>query len=170
MKQAPVVPARTQHPHAPRLLDGREPPPAVEAAAVPAALGVARGVARLFGAMGLACLPEVPLKTGRRLDLLALGEGGQIWAVEIKSSVADFRADKKWPEYLAYCERLYFAVPPDFPTEILPDDQGLIVADAYDARILREVADRKLAAARRKALTLRFARLAARRLSQAQGG
>ncbi len=135
----------------------------------PAAAGVARGVARLFDAMGLACLPEVPLANGRRLDLLALGEAGGLWAVEIKTSVADFRADRKWPDYLAFCERLYFAVPPDFPREILPADQGLIVADAYDARILRDVPDRKLPAARRKALTLRFARLAARRLLLSQG-
>jgi hypothetical protein len=134
----------------------------------PAATGVARGVARLFDAMGLACLPEVPLANGRRLDLLALGDKGQLWAVEIKTSVADFRADRKWPDYLEFCERLYFAVPPGFPCEILPEDQGLIVADAYDARILREIADRALPAARRKALTLRFARLAARRLMAPQ--
>lgn len=135
---------------------------------LPTAQNVARGVARLFDAMGLVSLPEVPLANGRRLDLLALGDGGALWAVEIKTSVADFRNDRKWPDYLEFCERLYFAVPPGFPQEILPPDQGLIVADAYDARILRETVDRKLSAARRKALTLRFARLAARRLLHSQ--
>ncbi len=137
---------------------------------VNAAGGIARGVMRLFDAMGLASLPEVPLANGRRLDLLALGDGGALWAVEIKSSLADFRADRKWPDYLDFCERLYFAVPPDFPHEVLPAEHGLIVADAYDARILRAAAERKLSAARRKALTLRFARLAARRLLHTQGG
>jgi hypothetical protein len=135
---------------------------------VPAALGVARGVVRLFDAMGFACLPEVPLANGRRLDVLALGDRGALWAVEIKSSLADFRSDRKWPDYLEFCERLYFAVPPDFPREILPEDQGLIVADAYDARILRDAPDRSLPAARRKAMTLRFGRLAARRLLLSQ--
>ena len=133
-------------------------------------LEVTRGVARLFDALGFATLPEVPLANGRRLDLLALGEGGALWAVEIKTSVADFRGDRKWPDYLGFCERLYFAVPLDFPREILPLEQGLIVADAYDARILRDTEDRKLPAARRKALTLRFARLAAKRLFHGQPG
>ncbi|WP_421707404.1 MmcB family DNA repair protein [Algihabitans sp.] len=131
---------------------------------------VTRGVARLFDAMGFASLPEVPLANGRRLDLLALGEGGALWAVEIKTSIADFRGDRKWPDYLEFCERLYFAVPLDFPQDILPMEQGLIVADAYDARILRNPGDRKLPAARRKALTLRFARLAAKRLLYGQPG
>ena len=157
-------------PHAQRSVLGSPADTAKTAPALPAAQGIVRGVARLFDAMGLVSLPEVPLANGRRLDLLALGEGGALWAVEIKTSVADFRSDRKWRDYLEFCERLYFAVPPGFPQEILPFDQGLIVADAYDARILRETADRKLSAARRKALTLRFARLAARRLLQSQSG
>ncbi|MGO1119619.1 MmcB family DNA repair protein [Rhodovibrionaceae bacterium A322] len=132
------------------------------------ALDLARGATRLLQDHGYVCLPEVTLKSGRRVDLLALGPKGQIRVVEIKSSLADFRADQKWPDYLAYCEQLYFAVAGDFPLEVLPADQGLILADAYGGEFLRHPDARVLAAARRKAMTFKFAQTAARRLSALQ--
>ena len=138
--------------------------------APPAAREVARGVARLFFRQDLLALCEVPLGNGRRADLMALDARGCVTIVEIKVSRADLRGDGKWPEYLGFCDRFYWAVPPGFdlaPFEesaFRPDVAGLIVADRYDAAILREPADRPLAAARRRAETLRFARRAARRL------
>lgn len=125
---------------------------------------VARGVCRLFDRLGHAGLTEFVLRSGRRADVIALGPGGELSIVEIKSSLADFRSDAKWPQYLEFCERYYFAVPRGFPLEILPGDQGLILADGYDAAILREAEARPMAAARRKAVTLRFGQVAARRL------
>lgn len=92
------------------------------------------------------------------------GKGG-LTIIEIKSSVEDFRADHKWQDYLAYCDRFYFAVPEDFPQALIPEDQGLLVADAYGASVIREAQARALNAARRRAVTLRFAQLAARRLT-----
>ncbi|MEX2628352.1 MAG: MmcB family DNA repair protein [Tistlia sp.] len=130
----------------------------------PAALRVARGVCRLFDRLGHVGLTEFVLRGGRRADVLALGPGGELSIVEIKSCLADFRSDGKWPQYLEFCERYYFAVPLGFPLEVLPEDQGLIVADGYDAAILREADRRPIAAARRKAVTLRFGQVAARRL------
>ncbi|SMF63264.1 hypothetical protein SAMN06265365_12292 [Tistlia consotensis] len=130
----------------------------------PVARQVARGVCRLLDRLGHVGLTEFVLRSGRRADVIALGPGGELTIVEIKSSLADFRADGKWPEYLAFCERYYFAVPRGFPLEVLPEDQGLILADGYDAAILREAEHRPLAAARRKAVTLRFGQVAARRL------
>ena len=130
----------------------------------PVARQVARGVGRLLAQLGHAGLTEFVLRSGRRADILALGPAGEITIVEIKSSLADYRSDSKWPEYLDFCERYYFAVPRGFPLEVLPPDQGLILADGYDAAILREAEPRPLAAARRKALTLRFGQVAARRL------
>ena len=96
---------------------------------------------------------------------MALGADGAIWIVEIKSSVADFQADRKWPEYRDWCDRLLFAVAPGFPVEILPGDTGLIVADRFGGEIIREAPVHALSGARRKALTLRFGRIAARRLT-----
>ncbi len=125
---------------------------------------VQRGVLRHFGALGLASLCEFSLASGRRADILALDAKGDVVIVEIKSSVQDFRCDTKWPEYRAFCDRLLFAVPLDFPIEILPEDAGLLVADAYGAQMLRDGPHHKLAPATRKALTLRFARTAAMRL------
>ena len=109
-------------------------------------------------------LTEFPTKSGRRMDICAIGQSGEIWCIEVKSSRADFQTDHKWQDYLDWCDRLYFAVPPEFPEELLPMEHGLIRTDEYDAEIIRQTRDDKLAAARRKAVTLRFARLAADRL------
>ncbi len=127
-------------------------------------LAVARGVRRLLAGLGFASLTEVVLATGRRADVLAVSGDGEIWIVEVKSSVADFRTDKKWPDYRAFCDRLFFAIPPDVPPQIMPDDAGLLMADAYDAAVLRDAPEHRLAAATRKALLLRFGQLAASRL------
>jgi hypothetical protein len=127
-------------------------------------LAVARGVSRLFAGLGFATLPEVTLASGRRADLLALGADGGLVIVEIKSSVEDFRSDAKWPDYRAYCDRLFFAIPPRVPPEIMPPEAGLIVADAYGAEVLREAPEHRLAAATRKALIVRFGQVAALRL------
>ena len=129
-----------------------------------AALAVCLGTRRLLASHGFASLPEVTLANGRRADILGLGPDGEIWIVEVKSSVADFRADGKWPEYRDFCDRLFFAVHPDFPLAILPEAAGLIVADAYGAAILRDAPEHRLAGARRKAVTLRLAHAAAGRL------
>lgn len=137
------------------------PPIAVGREAVTAE--VRRGTMRLLAGLGLAPLAEVGLASGRRLDLLALTGDGRFWAVEIKSSLADLRSDAKWPEYLAFADRFFFAVAPGFPLEALPAEEGLIVADRFEAAILREGPLRPLPSARRRALLLRFARLAAAR-------
>ena len=128
------------------------------------ALAVARGVRRLLRSLGYSTLPEVALASGRRADLVALGADGSIHIVEIKSCVADFRADQKWPDYRAHCDKLYFAIPQDMPPELLPPDAGLIVADAYGAMVLREAPDHRLAPATRRAMLLRFAQVGADRL------
>lgn len=125
---------------------------------------LARGAARWLGAMNAGVVSEFPLPSGRRLDLLALMPDGCLWAVEVKSGVEDFRADAKWPEYREWCDALYFCVDPSFPAERLPEDVGVLVADAFDAHLLRPAPAHKLHASRRKALTLRFALTAARRL------
>lgn len=111
-------------------------------------------------------LTEVTLRNSRRADVMAIGRDGTVWIVEVKSSVPDYRSDAKWQEYRDFCDRFFFAVPPDFPAEIIPDDCGLIIADTYDGAIVREAPDLKLNAARRKAVTLRFARMAAERLTR----
>jgi len=128
------------------------------------ALAVARGVRRLLRSLGYSTLPEVSLANGRRADLVAVGSDGSIHIVEIKSCVADFRADQKWPDYRAHCDKLYFAIPQDMPQELLPLDAGLIVADAYGAMVLREAPDHRLAPATRRAMLLRFAQVGADRL------
>lgn len=125
---------------------------------------LARGACRALALLGYVSLVEFPLANGRRADILALGKTGDLVIVEIKSSVADFRADRKWTAYRDFSDRLYFAVPNDFPRALIPDDCGLLVADAYGAALLREGATTKLAAGRRRALTMRFARIAATRL------
>jgi len=124
---------------------------------------VTRGAARLFVALGYAPLLEVGLPNGRRADILALGPRGQIAVAEVKSGLDDFRTDRKWGEYLPYCDAFYFAVAPEFPRDILPEEPGLIVADGFDGAVLRDAPAAPLAGARRKALTLAFARLAAAR-------
>jgi hypothetical protein len=130
----------------------------------PAAFDICRGVARLLKAHGLAAVTEVGLANGRRADVVGLSAAGAIWIVEIKSCLEDFRSDQKWHEYREFCDRLLFAVGPSFPVEVLPPDAGLIVADRYGGEIVRAAPEHKLPTARRKALTLRLARLAALRL------
>lgn len=135
-----------------------------------AAQDVARGVTRLFYRQELLALCEVPLPNGRRADMMAVDPKGIITIVEIKVSRADLMGDHKWRDYLDYCDRFFWAVPAGFALDpfeeeaFQPELCGLIVADRYDAGIIREAAVRKLAPARRKAETLRFARRAARRL------
>ncbi|KAB2911712.1 MAG: MmcB family DNA repair protein [Hyphomicrobiaceae bacterium] len=133
----------------------------------PAAFDICRGVARVLKAHGFAVVTEVALANGRRADVAAVAEGGEIWIVEIKSCIEDFRADEKWPEYRDYCDRLFFAVAPGFPSEVLPPDAGLVIADRYGGEIVRPAPEHKLAAARRKAVTLRMLRVAAGRLQGA---
>jgi len=125
---------------------------------------VVRGVSRLMRGLGESCLSEFILKSGRRVDIISVDRKAAFTVIEVKSSVADFRADNKWREYLDFCDRFYFAVPMEFPTEILPDDCGLMVADSYGAKVLRDSLEGTMNAARRKAMTLRFARAAAKRL------
>jgi hypothetical protein len=134
------------------------------------AADVARGVCRMLHRHSAVGQLEVPLGNGRRADVVALDEGGRLTLVEIKCSMADLRGDAKWPEYLAYCDRFFWAVPDGFPLEpfeeahFQPERAGLIVADRYDAAILRPAPWIPLNASRRKAETLRFARRAAQRL------
>jgi hypothetical protein len=130
-----------------------------------AAPAIRRGALRLLHALGFAAVAELPLGSGRRADLVALGSGGEIWIVEIKSCLADFRSDQKWQEYRLYCDRLLFAVMPEFPANILPADAGLVIADAYGGTLVRDAPLHPLAAARRKAMLIRFGRAAAARLT-----
>ena len=129
-----------------------------------AALLVARGARRLLRAHGFSTVAELALLSGRRADIVAVSGAGAITIVEVKSSIADFRADQKWPDYLQNCDRFYFAIPPHVPLEIMPEGAGLIVADAYGAMIVRETRELKLPAATRRAVLLRFACAAADRL------
>jgi hypothetical protein len=135
-------------------------------AAVPTGVLLARGVARAFAGLGYAVLTEVSLANGRRADVMGLGRAGEIAIIEVKSSVEDFRADRKWAEYRGFCDALYFAVPEGFPTALIPESCGLVLADGFAAAILRAAPVEALAAARRKAVSLRFARLAAARLQR----
>lgn len=132
------------------------------------AMMVRRGVQRLMTARRISLLPEMPLASSRRADLVGMSEKGEILIVEIKTSIEDFRVDRKWPDYLMHCDRLYFATHPGVPIDIFPENCGLIVSDGYDAEILREASLDKLPAATRKAMTLRFARISADRLMQAE--
>ncbi|MEM6665311.1 MAG: MmcB family DNA repair protein [Pseudomonadota bacterium] len=132
------------------------------------ALAIRQGTAQLLIALNWTPLPEFTLPNGRRADIAALGPKGEHWIIEIKSSIADLRADHKWPEYRDYCDALSFAVSPEMPLDLPPGDCGLIVADRHGAEIIREAPNHPLSAARRKALTLRYARAAVNRL--ARGG
>jgi hypothetical protein len=141
------------------------PPAPTPLAVEPAAAALlARGVCRALEQLGYVSLVEFPLANGRRADVLALGKGGDLMIVEVKSSVADFRADRKWPSYRDFSDRLYFAVASGFPTVLIPEECGLMVADAFGAALLRDGGTSPLNPARRRALTLRFARIAAARL------
>jgi hypothetical protein len=137
------------------LVDGRQSQ---------AALAIARGTARLLHAHGRCVVSELPLPSGRRADLVALDPSGEIWIIEIKSWIADFRADQKWHDYRAHCDRLFFATTIDVPCEIFPPDTGLIVADAFGAEFKCEAPEHRLSAATRKSMMLLFARSAAIRL------
>jgi len=130
------------------------------------ALAVARGTARWLRSLGFSCVSELPLPSGRRADLVALNARGEIWIVEIKSSVEDLRADQKWQDYRAHCDRLFFAFTRDLPCEIFPDETGLIVADAYGAHLHCEAPEHRLPAPTRKVMMLRFAMAAAQRLNR----
>jgi hypothetical protein len=122
---------------------------------------VTRGAARLLIGLGYAPVTEAPLPNGRRADLMALDGKGRIAIVEVKSSLEDYRADGKWPEYAPYCDRFFFAVAPEFPRHVLPAGPGLIVADGFGGAVMIDAPETPLAPARRKALTLHLARLAA---------
>ena len=130
------------------------------------ALAIARGTARLLRSLGFACVSELPLPSGRRADLVAINERNEIWIVEIKSSIEDLRADQKWPEYRAHCDRLFFAFLQDLPCEIFPDETGLIIADAYGAHLERDAPEHRLPAPTRKSMTVRFAMAAAQRINR----
>ena len=125
---------------------------------------LARGVCRTLEQLGYVSLVELPLANGRRADILALGKTADFVIIEIKNSVADFRADRKWGAYRDFSDRLYFAVPNDFPRPLIPDECGLMVADSFGAAVLRDGSTTRLDAGRRRALTMRFARIAATRL------
>ncbi|HEY1615412.1 MAG TPA: MmcB family DNA repair protein [Rhizomicrobium sp.] len=129
------------------------------------AADVARGVSRLLMQEGYSPILEFTLANGRRLDVAALGGDGTVVGVEIKVALADLRGDGKWPDYLEFCELFYFAIPPDFPDEHVPEGTGLIVADRYGGAIVRPAPMSVLHASRRKAVTLRFAKVAAERLA-----
>jgi hypothetical protein len=137
------------------VVDGRQSPGAV---------AIARGTMRLLLSLGFSCVGELALASGRRADLVALGPDGAIWIVEIKSSIADFRADHKWMDYRLHCDRLFFATSIEVPCEIFPPDTGLIVADAFGASIVCEAPEHRIAGATRRSMLLRFGRAAALRL------
>jgi hypothetical protein len=125
---------------------------------------IVRGSQLMFAELGLASLTEVGLANGRRADLMGVGPRGEILIVEVKSCLQDFRTDQKWPEYAPYCDRFYFAIDCDFPKERIPETCGLLVCDGFGGAVLRESEAAPLSGARRKAVTLSFARLAAARL------
>ena len=130
------------------------------------ALAIARGTARLLRSLGFSAVSELPLPSGRRADLVALNERGEIWIVEIKSSMEDLRADHKWEDYRIHCDRLFFAFTQDLPCEIFPRDTGLIVADAYGAHMHCDAPEHRLPAPTRKLMTVRFALTSAQRMNR----
>ena len=141
------------------LLDGRQSD---------RAMMVRRGVQRMLTDMRHAVLPELTLASGRRADLISLSDKGEIWIVEIKTSIEDFRVDRKWPDYRRHCDRLFFATHKEVPLDIFPEDCGLILSDGYGAHIIREAPEHKLPAPTRKSVTFAFARVAAARLMLAE--
>lgn len=150
------VPRKIADPN--QLVDGRQSA---------AAYDIQRGACRLMHALGHSVVTELSLASGRRADIVVLTRAGDIWIVEIKSCLADYRADNKWPEYRGFADRLFFAVDAEFPREVLPGETGLVIADKFGAELIREAPEHRLVAARRKAVTLRFARAAASRLQGA---
>lgn len=139
------------------LVDGRQSETALQ---------IQRGMTRFLEHCGHAVLSEFPLANGRRADLMAIDRKGFFTIVEIKSSIEDFRVDNKWHEYAAFCDRFAFATASHVPAEIFPDSEGLFVADGFGADLIRDGLEQRMAPASRKALTLRFARLAARRMER----
>lgn len=125
---------------------------------------LARGVCRHLASHGFVTVEEFVPDRGLRVDVMGLGPKGELWVIECKSSRADFMGDSKWQGYLEWCDRYFWAVDQEFPTELLPADTGLVIADCYDAEILRMAPEIKLPAARRKVLIQKFATHAARRL------
>ena len=125
---------------------------------------LARGVCRHLSSLGLATVEELVPTRGLRVDVMALGPKGEIWVIECKSSRVDFTSDRKWDGYLEWCDRFFWAVDEAFPTDLLPEDTGLLIADPYDAEIIRMAPEDKLAPARRKVMVQKFATHAARRL------
>lgn len=125
---------------------------------------LARGVCRHLRSMDFVCVEELVPTRGLRVDVMALGPKGEVWIVECKSSRADFQSDQKWQGYLEWCDRFFWAVDDAFPTDLLPEESGLIIADPYDAEVIRMAPETKLAPARRKVMVQKFARCAAMRL------
>lgn len=128
------------------------------------ALSIARGTRRLLRNLKFSTLTELPLASGRRADIVALAGDATIVIVEIKSSIADFRTDLKWPDYRVHCDRFYFAIPGEMPPSIMPEDAGLIIADGFGAEIIRQPPEHRLSPATRRAMLMRFAHAAAHRL------
>ena len=126
---------------------------------------LARGMARHLTGLGFVSLEEFPPIKGLRVDLLALGRKSEIWIIECKSSREDFMSDEKWQKYLPWCDQYFWAVPTDFPVDILPEQTGVFWADGYDAELMRDAPISTLSPARRKSIIHRFARRAARRLA-----
>lgn len=142
-----------------------ELPPIVDLRQSASALRVQRGAMRMLRERhDMACYAEVPLSNGRRADILAVGPKGEIWIVEIKSSLIDFQVDRKWPEYREFSDKFFFAKPPELDAAIFPESEGLIVADGHDGAILRDSPETPMAPARRKALMLKLARMGADRI------
>ncbi|HEV7435830.1 MAG TPA: MmcB family DNA repair protein [Pseudorhizobium sp.] len=132
------------------------------------AMMVRRGLQVLLHEMRHASLPELVLPNGRRADLMTISEKGEVWIIEIKTSIEDFRVDHKWPDYRTYCDRLFFATHRDVPLEIFPQDCGLFLSDGYGAHLMREAPEHRLASATRKSVMLNFSRVGARRLTLAE--
>lgn len=132
------------------------------------AMLVRRGVQILLNEMRHSVLPELTLSNGRRVDLISLSPKGEIWIIEIKTSIEDFRVDRKWHEYRDFSDRLFFATHKDVPLDIFPEDCGLMLSDGYGAHPVRDAPESKLSPATRKAITLSFARTAAQRLLAAE--
>jgi hypothetical protein len=128
------------------------------------ALSVARGTTRLLHQLGFSAVTELSLPSCRRADLVALNSAGDIWIVEIKSSIEDFRADQKWMDYRLHCDRLFFATTVEVPCDIFPKDTGLVVADAFGAHVVCDAPEHRLHASTRKSMIVSFARCAALRL------
>ena len=132
------------------------------------AMMVRRGLQILLHDMRHATLPELVLANGRRADLITVSEKGEIWIIEIKTSIEDFRVDRKWPDYRGFCDRLFFATHKDVPLDIFPEECGLLLSDGYGAHVMRDAPEHRLAAPTRKAVILNFARASAQRLTMAE--